>query len=66
MCQIRDLKKTVKKKLIDIGKTQRWLIERVKEETGMYCDESLLKKIYEGKVHSVKIESAICEILGLK
>lgn len=55
----------MKKRLIDMDHTQRWLIEQVRDETQMYCDESLLKKIYEGRVHSERIEAAIRKILNI-
>lgn len=60
-----DLKKIVKKRLIDLNKTQRWLIEEVKNKTGLYFDESYLKRIYDGKLHPGKIISAMSEILEI-
>lgn len=59
-----DFGKTVKKKLVDIDRTQEWLIGRVSEETGLYFDSSYLHKILTGKSASPKIVQAIRDILG--
>ena len=61
-----DFKKKVKRRLIDLGVTQRWLIAEIKSRTDMYCDNSVLKKIYDGTLHSPTIIAAINEILGLE
>lgn len=53
----------VKKRLIDIGKTQLWLYDRIKEETGLYCDDSYLRKISNGTEPGTKIVAAIKAIL---
>ena len=60
-----DYKKTVKKRLIDIDKTQRWLCEEVSKKTGLYVDDSLLKKIFDGKLNGTKVVAAINEILNI-
>ena len=56
---------TVQVKLIQQKHTQDWLIEQVREKTGMYVDRSNLHKIFTGKYHSERIVSAINEILGI-
>jgi hypothetical protein len=58
--------KTVKKKLIDMDKTQAWLIERIKEKTGLYMDSSYMGKIYRGENHPKKVIAAINEVLGIR
>lgn len=58
--------KTVKKKLIDLEKPQKWLIEEVRNKTGLYFDDSYLGKIAHGKCAPVKITAAINEILGIE
>jgi len=60
-----DFGKTVKKKLIDIEQNQNWLIEQVKERTGLYFDSSYLYKILSGQIATPKIVTAIREILEL-
>ena len=55
--------KTVKKKLIDIDKSQAWLIEEVRNRTGLYVDTSYLARIFNGKDNGKKVISAINEIL---
>lgn len=56
---------SVRAKLFEIGQTQEWLISQCHEKTGMYIDSSVMYKILTGKRNSSKIQSAICEILGL-
>lgn len=58
--------KEVKKRLIDMGKTQAWLIEQVKQETGQYCDSSLLYKLNTGKLNVPKIRDAVSRVLGIE
>ena len=58
--------KEIGKRLIDIGRTQAWLIERVREKTGLYFDDSYIHKIKTGKNSNEKIVSAIKEILEIK
>ena len=59
-----DYEKAVKHKLIDLGKTQAWLFDKVKEETGLYCDYSYFLKICRGVERGTKVVSAINSILG--
>ena len=58
--------KTVKKKLIDMDKSQAWLINQVTEKTGLYMDSSYMGKIYRGENRSKKVLAAINEILGIE
>lgn len=57
--------KEIKKRLIDLEKTQAWLIDRVSESTGLYFDGSYMYKIQTGQLATPKIVQAICEILDL-
>ncbi len=55
----------VKVKLMKLNKTQKWLIEEVKKllpET--YLDSSNLYKIMTGEIKSIKIETAINQVLN--
>ena len=61
-----DFGKTVKKKLIDMDKRQNWLIEKVREQSGMFLDVSYFQKIMRGERSPQKIIDAICEILDIK
>lgn len=73
MVKTTDFGKAVKIRLIEIGKTQTWLIEQVKERTGAYFDSSWLYRImtvegfgekgYDGELSKVDI---IREILGME
>lgn len=58
--------KLAKKRLIDVGQNQTWLIERVREDTGLYFDDSYLHKILTGKIATPKIISSICRILDIE
>ena len=57
--------KSVKKRLIDIGKSQEWLIAQVREKTGLFLDNGYIYKILTGKRNAPKIVDAIKEILEL-
>ncbi len=65
MAQVTDYGKSVKKRLIDIGQSQEWLIRQVKEKTGLFCDGGYLYKIFIGERNAPSIVSAINEILEL-
>jgi len=54
----------IKKKLLEMGQTQNWLIERVREKTNLYFDTSYLHKILTGAEETPTIVRAINEILG--
>lgn len=58
--------KKVKYRLIDLGKTQKWLEEQIREKTGLFVDSSYLSKIYNGERNAPKIKAAICEILEIE
>lgn len=60
------LGKKIKLRLIDINQNQTWLIERVKEKTGLYFDSSYMGKILAGKLSTPSIVTAICEILEIE
>ena len=61
-----EFKKTVKKKLIDLDKTQDWLLKEVTKRTGLYFDSSYFSKIMRGENKAPKIVTAIKEILELE
>lgn len=65
MAQLTVFGKEIKKRLIDIEHPQNWLIEQVKEKTGLYFDDSYLYKIMVGSLSTPSIVSAINEILEL-
>ena len=60
-----DFGKSIKMRLIELDKSQVWLIEQVKEKTGLYFDDSYLYKIITGTLATPKIVTAIREILDL-
>ena len=45
-----DFGKQVRIRLIEMGKTQEWLIDQVKERTGDFFDSSYLHRILTGKL----------------
>jgi len=57
--------KEIKKRLVDMDRTQTWLIGQVREQTGLYFDDSYLYKIQTGRLSSPKIVKAIRTILDL-
>ena len=56
----------IKMRLLELGKTQNWLIEEVSAKTGLYFDSGYLHKILTGAEKSEKVLTAINDILGLE
>ena len=65
MTQLSEFGKTVRIKLIELNKSQTWLIEEVSRETGLYFDTSYMHKIQTGKKCTPKIVKAIKKILEI-
>lgn len=65
MAKTTEFGKAIKKKLVDIEKPDIWLIEQVRERTGLYFDDSYLYKIRAGILATPKIVTAIRDILDL-
>ena len=65
MAELSCFGKDIKKRLVDLGKTQEWLIGEVTEKTGLYFDSSYMYKILTGQLTTPKIMQAIQEILEL-
>lgn len=63
--QLTEFGKDIKRSLIDLNRTQEWLISELKSKTGLYMDSSLLYRIMTGTVNNPKWEAAIKEILKL-
>ncbi|MDO4528142.1 MAG: XRE family transcriptional regulator [bacterium] len=57
--------KAVKIRLIEMDKTQDWLVEQVRNRTGLFFDSSYLWKILNGVVSTPGMVAAIREILDL-
>lgn len=55
--------KDIQRRLIDLDQTNDWLIQQVKERTGLYMDSSYMYKIKTGRNNSPKVIQAICDIL---
>ena len=56
---------SVKVKLLQTGKSQKWLEEEVAAKTGLFVDGSYLYKILTGQRNAPKVVDAICEILEI-
>lgn len=63
---ITEYGKRIKMRLLEIDKSQNWLIEEVARATGLYFDSSYLHKILCGTEKSANIVNAINEILGIE
>lgn len=66
MKKVTDFGKQIKFALIDLEKNQNWLIDSVKEKTGLYFDSSYLNKVMTGENTNPKVVTAIREILEIK
>jgi hypothetical protein len=62
---ITDYGKAIRMRLVELNQTQEWLIESVRERTGLYFDSSYLYKILTGRLSTPKVVEAINEILGV-
>lgn len=56
----------VKTKLLQIGKTQKWLEQTVAKKTGLFVDGGYMYKILTGQRNAPRIVEAICEILNIE
>lgn len=56
----------MKKKLIDIGKTQQWLSEEVNKVAGKNYDVKYLNRVLAGRSKSEPMEKSIKDILGMR
>lgn len=57
--------KQIKKRLIDIDKSQKWLVDEVQKETGLFFDGAYLSKIVNGNRNAPKIVAAINKVLEI-
>lgn len=55
----------VKTKLLQIGKSQKWLETAVSEKTGLYIDNGYMYKVLTGQRNAPKVVEAIREILDM-
>lgn len=55
----------VKIELIKRNMTQTGLCNAVTERTGLYCDHSLLHRIFNGQTPGTNVREAVCEILDI-
>lgn len=65
MAQLTAFGKDIGKRLIDLDKPQTWLIEEVRNKTGLYFDDSYMYKIKTGQLSTPKVIQAIRDILEL-
>jgi len=66
MAQFTDFGKEVKHRLIDMDRTQAWLIDEIRTRTGKYMDQSYMNKILTGTESGASIIPVIREVLGLE
>lgn len=65
MAKICDFGVEIKKRLVEVNQNQLWLIERVKQDTGLYFDGSYLHKVIAGELATPTIVASIRKILNL-
>ena len=66
MAQLTVFGKDIGKRLIDLERPQVWLIDQVRQRTGLYFDDSYLYKIKTGQLATPKIVHAIRDILDIQ
>ena len=57
---------SVRIRLLEMGATQKWLVEEVQKKTGLYFDARYLYRILTEKSASKRVVSAIKEILEME
>ena len=57
--------KEIAKRLVDIDRTQEWLMKEIRADTGLYVDTSYMHKIKTGKLSTPKIIASIRRILDI-
>lgn len=57
--------KEINHALVDINQPKEWLVEQVRDETGLYFDRSYLHKIEVGELSTPKMVQAIRTVLGI-
>lgn len=63
--ELTDFGLYVKTELLRRGKTQKWLEQRIREDTGLYVDSSYLSKIFTKRRNAPRIVQAICNVLEI-
>lgn len=66
MAKLSEFGKEISKRLIDLDKPQTWLIEEVRNRTGLYFDDSYMYKIKTGQLSTPKVVQAIRDILEIQ
>lgn len=64
-CKLTPFGLCVKTELLRRGKTQKWLEEKVRSQTGLFMDSGYTYKILTGERNAPKIVQAICNILEI-
>lgn len=65
MSKFTDFGLVVKTKLLQTGKTQKWLEEEVSKKTGLFVDGGYMHKILTGQRNAPKVVAAIRETLNI-
>ena len=60
-----DYGKTVKHRLIDLDKSQAWLLQEISKRTTLFVDSAYLAKILNGQRNAPKIKAIINEVLDI-
>ena len=66
LSKFTDFGLSVKTKLLQIGRDQKWLEAAVSEKTGLFVDNGYMYKILTGQRNAPKIVAAIKEILNIE
>lgn len=64
-CKFTSFGLCVRTELLRRGKTQTWLQNEVTSRTGLFLDDSYIRKILTGQRNAPKIVKAISEILDI-
>ena len=64
--KFNDFGLAVRVKLLQLGKSQKWLEDEVSKKTSLYVDRGYMYKILTGPRNSPKVVAAIREILSIE
>lgn len=65
MSKYTDFGLSVRCKLLQMGKEQKWLQEEVTSRTGLFVDNGYMYKVLTGRRNAPRIVAAIREILDI-
>jgi uncharacterized membrane protein YcaP (DUF421 family) len=64
--ELTEFGKTIKIRLLELQRTQKWLIAELNRLNVLKVDSSFLNKVMTGQVKKSRMEELICEVLSIQ